>query len=108
MTKWMAVFLGVLSIALLIPAGLRAQAGATGAITGTVVDPKGGAISGASIVVTNVATGQKEREAVSTGAGTFNIPSPPPGNYSGAGTGTGVSKIFIEKGLAQGTEIFSV
>jgi hypothetical protein len=42
MTKWMAVFFGVLSIALLTPAGLRAQAGATGAITGTVLDPKGG------------------------------------------------------------------
>src|SRR5260221_6376329 len=108
MTKWMAVFFGVLSIALLTPAGLRAQAGATGAITGTVLDPKGGAISGATIVVTNVATGQKEREAVSTGAGTVNIPSLPPGNYSVAVTAPGVSKFFIGKGLVQVTGISSV
>src|ERR1700740_2295465 len=78
MKKWMAAFLAVLSIACFIPAGLRAQAGATGAITGTVLDPKGGAISGATIVVTNLATGQKEREVVSTGVGTFNVPSLPP------------------------------
>ena len=78
MKKWMAVFLGMSLITLLIPAGLRAQAGATGAITGTVLDQKGGAISGATIVVTNVATGQKEREVVSTGVGTFNVPSLPP------------------------------
>jgi hypothetical protein len=67
--KWMAVFLGVSLMALLIPAGLRAQAGATGAITGTVSDQKGGAISGATIVVTNVATGHKERD-IPTVAGT--------------------------------------
>src|SRR5258708_16095321 len=82
MKKWMAVFLGVSLMALLIPTGLRAQAGATGAITGTVSDQKGGAISGATIVVTNVATGHKEREVVSTGAGTFNVPSLPPSHYS--------------------------
>ena len=57
--KWMAALLGVMSIALLMPAGLWAQAGATGAITGTVLDPKGGAISGATIIVSNLATGQK-------------------------------------------------
>jgi hypothetical protein len=75
MKKWMVVFFAVLSLALAIPAGLWAQAGATGAITGTVLDPKGGIIVGATIVVTNVATGQKERQVISSGAGTFNIPS---------------------------------
>ena len=68
MKKWMAVFLGVLSIAFLAPAAVRGQAGATGGITGTVLDQGGGAISGATIVVTNVATGEKEREVASTGA----------------------------------------
>jgi hypothetical protein len=108
MKKWMAVFLGVLSIALLIPTGLRAQAGATGAITGTVLDQRGGAISGASIVVTNVSTGQKEREVVSTGAGTFNVPSLPPGTYSVEVTATGFSRFLIEKVLVQVTETSSV
>ncbi len=108
MKKWMAVFLGVLSIAILSPAALRAQAGATGAITGTVLDQKGGAISGATIVVTNLATGQKEREVVSTGAGTFNIPSLPPSHYSLEITATGFSRFVMNNVLVQVTETASV
>jgi hypothetical protein len=108
MKKWMAVFVGVLSIVLLIPAGLRAQAGATGAITGTVLDQKGGAIAGATVVVTNVATGQKEREVTSTGAGTFNVPSLPPGTYSVEVTARGFTRFFIRKVVVQVTETSSV
>jgi len=108
MKKRMAVFLGVSLMALLIPAGLRAQAGATGAITGTVSDQKGGAISGATIVVTNVATGHKEREVVSTGAGTFNFPSLPPSHYSLEITATGFSKFLMDNILVQVTETASV
>jgi hypothetical protein len=108
MKKWMAVFLGVLSIALLIPVGLQAQGGATGAITGTVFDQQGSAVSGAIIVVTNVATGQKEREVVSTGSGTFNVPSLSPGTYSVEITATGFSRFLIENVLVQVTETSSV
>src|SRR5467141_2881958 len=108
MKKWMAVFLGVSLMALLMPAGLRAQAGATGAITGTVSDQKGGAISGATIVVTNVATGHKEREVVSTGAGTFNVPSLPPSHYSLEITATGFSRLVRNNVLVQVTETASV
>jgi len=108
MKKWMAVFLGVSLMALLIPAGLRAQAGATGAITGTVSDQEGGAISGATIVVTNVATGHKEREVVSTGAGTFNVPSLPPSHYSLEITATGFSRLVRNNVLVQVTETASV
>src|SRR5882762_9127526 len=64
MKTLMAVFLAALSVALLSPVDLCAQAGATGAITGTVLDQKGGAIAGAVVVVTNLATGQKEREVL--------------------------------------------
>ncbi len=108
MKALMAVFLAVLSVALFSPADLQAQAGATGGITGTVLDQRGGAISGATIVVTNVATGQKEREVVSTGAGTFNVPSLPPGTYSVKVTATGFSRFLIEKVLVQVTETSSV
>ncbi len=106
--KWMGVFLGVSLMALLMPAGLRAQAGATGAITGTVSDQKGGAISGATIVVTNVATGHKEREVGSTGAGTFNVPSLPPSRYSLEITATGFSRFLMDNILVQVTETASV
>jgi hypothetical protein len=108
MKKLMAFILAVLSVALFSPADLQAQAGATGAITGTVLDQKGGAIAGATIVVTNGATGQKEREAVSTGAGTFNVPSLPPGTYSVEVTATGFARFLIEKVLVQVTETTSV
>src|SRR5258707_536169 len=108
MTKWMAVFFGVLSIALLTPAGLRAQAGATGAITGTVLDPKGGAIAGATIVVTNMVTGQKVREVVTSGAGTFNVPSLLPSKYSVEITATGFAKFVTENVIVQTTETRTV
>ncbi len=108
MKKWIVVFLGVLSIAILLPAGLRAQAGATGAITGAVVDQKGGTISGAMIVVINQATGKKEREVVSTHAGTFNVPSLPPSHYSLEITATGFSRFVKDNVLVQVTETASV
>lgn len=104
MKKWMGVFLAVFSAVVLSPVGLRAQAGATGAITGSVSDQKGGAISGATIVITNLATGQKEREVVSTGAGTFNIPSLPPSTYSLEITAPGFARFVMDKVLVQVTE----
>src|SRR5258705_530363 len=108
MKMLIAVFLAALSVALLSPADLDAQAGATGAISGAVLDQKGGAIAGAVIVVTNLATGQKEREVVSTGAGTFNIPSLPPSRYSLEITATGFSKFVVANVLVQVTETTSV
>jgi len=108
MKTLMAVVLAMLSVILLSPADLYAQAGATGAITGTVLDQKGGAIAGAIVVVTNLATGQKEREVVSTGAGTFNIPSLPPSRYSLEITATGFSKFVVANVLVQVTETTSV
>src|SRR5258707_1570378 len=108
MKTLMAVVLAMLSVILLSPADLYAQAGATGAITGTVLDQKGGAIAGAIVVVTNLATGQKEREVVSTGAGTFNIPSLPPSRYSLEITATGFSKFVMANVLVQVTETTSI
>src|SRR5947208_12208459 len=108
MKKWMPAFLAVLSIACFIPAGLWAQAGATGAITGTVLDPKGGAISGATIIVSNLATDQKEREVLSTAAGTFNVPSLPPSSYSVEITAKGFSKFVVQSVLVRVTEIANV
>jgi hypothetical protein len=106
-SKWQ-VLIAFLVVALFTPSGSWAQAGGTGALTGTVLDQGGGAIAGAAVVVTNVATGQKEREVVSTGAGTFNVPSLPPGTYSVEVTATGFSRFLIEKILVQVTETSSV
>src|SRR2546425_289822 len=62
--KWTAI--GV-ALVLLIPAGLWAQGGATGAITGVVQDEKGAVIPNAKVVVVNKGTGVTEREVTPQG-----------------------------------------
>lgn len=58
----------------------RAQSASTGAIEGTVTDPSGGVISGATVTATNVATGQS-RSATTDGNGSYRFSLLPPGNY---------------------------
>src|SRR5258705_11659964 len=60
------------------------------------------------MVVPNLAPGQKEREVVSTGAATFNIPSLPPSHYSLEITATGFSKFVMANVLVQVTETTSI
>ena len=49
-------------------------------LNGTVTDPSGAAVPQARIIVTNKET-QEERSALSTEAGTYTVPSVPPGTY---------------------------
>jgi hypothetical protein len=97
-----------LLLALAIPVSLFAQGGSTGAITGTVLDEKGGAVAGAKIVVTNVETGVHEREIVSTGPGTFSVPLLPPGTYRIEATAQGFAKFVAEKVVVRVTETSNV
>ncbi|HTX14396.1 MAG TPA: carboxypeptidase regulatory-like domain-containing protein, partial [Candidatus Baltobacteraceae bacterium] len=60
---------------------VMAQTANTGALTGTVTDPSGAVISGATVTVTNLATGQT-RTATTTSTGSYQISLLPPGNYS--------------------------
>jgi hypothetical protein len=53
----------------------------TGSIAGTVADPTGAVIPGATIVATNTGTGQK-LTAVSDGIGDFKILAVPRGDYN--------------------------
>ena len=65
----------VVSFFALLAAALPAfgQVGGTGTIQGTVTDPSGAVVSGASVTATNVATGvQTDRKT--TDAGFFAIP----------------------------------
>jgi Carboxypeptidase regulatory-like domain/TonB dependent receptor-like, beta-barrel len=55
--------------------------GTSSSISGTVVDSGGGAIPGASVVVTSNATGTKF-EALSNASGAFNVPALPVGVYT--------------------------
>src|SRR5258707_11574538 len=60
--------------------GLWAQA-PTGQITGTVTDPSGAVIAGATITVTNTATNTR-RETVTNKDGIFTLAALPPGVYN--------------------------
>jgi Carboxypeptidase regulatory-like domain len=97
-----------LLFALLIPVSLFAQGGSTGAITGTVVDERGGVIAGAKIVVTNVDTGVKEREVVSAGSGSFSVPLLSPGTYRVEVTASGFRRFVLEKVIVRVTETSNV
>jgi hypothetical protein len=52
----------------------------TGTIIGTVTDPSGAVVSGATVAVTNTATGAK-RTTTTRGAGVYTISSLPPASY---------------------------
>ena len=69
----------VLALAL-SPLALNAQTGSTGALSGTIIDPSGGTILGASIKVTNEATGEV-RTVVSGANGNYIVPLLLPGTY---------------------------
>jgi hypothetical protein len=71
--------------------GSIAQAQVTGAtLTGTVSDPSGGVVAGASISTRNTATGVV-REATTDSAGLFTIPNLVPGDYEVKVTAAGFS-----------------
>src|SRR5579875_1853685 len=70
----------VLLVLLSFPALIWAQVAGSGSIEGTVVDPSGAAVAGATVTATNVATGvQTVRQT--TNAGFFAISPLPPGQY---------------------------
>lgn len=67
-------------LSLAIPAA-RGQSAGTGALTGTVTDASGSVVAGASVTVTNTATGQTRTTA--TGAdGVYRFSLLPPGAYN--------------------------
>ncbi len=74
--------LAVLAFSLIMAASAWAQGGATGAISGTVQDPSGAAVSGAKIDIISEATGQSIRQVTADSAGLFTAPLLPVGSYT--------------------------
>jgi Carboxypeptidase regulatory-like domain len=60
---------------------VSAQTATTGALTGTVTDPSGAVIAGATVTLTDNGTGQS-RTTTSDSSGSFKFSLLPPGNYS--------------------------
>jgi hypothetical protein len=78
-------------VALLGALSLLAQ-GTTGSIAGTVTDPAGAPVPGASVAVTNLDLKAILRQVKTNRSGDFSIPSLPPGHYSVAIENPGFKK----------------
>jgi hypothetical protein len=72
-----------------------AQAGASGAISGTIKDEKGAALPGAQIDIINITNGITERTATSDGNGNFTVTQLPAGEYKLTVTAAGFSKAEV-------------
>src|SRR5215216_5182197 len=86
----------ILLIALVLFASTFAQSQAnTGLIQGTVTDPNGAVVGGASITVKNVGTGF-ERTVTTNSDGFFSAPLLPLGKYQVTTEGKGFGKTVLE------------
>jgi hypothetical protein len=77
----MKVFVCLSLFAILCSTAAFGQGGPTGAITGTVQDPTGGVVPGASVKITNQNTGVVERTVVTGDTGSFTATLLPVGTY---------------------------
>src|SRR5262245_534260 len=69
--------------------------GQSSSVSGTVVDPQGNAVAGATITATNVATGAA-RVTTSSKEGTYQIPQLAPGTYRVRAEGRGFASVVLE------------
>ena len=104
--KFSTVFAVVLTLCFSLMAGVVAHAQVTGAtLSGTITDPSGAVVSGASVSIKNNATGES-RSVTTDSAGLFNAPNLTPGVYevrvSAAGFATAVqSGVALSVGQSQ-------
>jgi hypothetical protein len=104
--KRVVLLLGaLLCLFALTPSSLFAQTASTGTVAGTVTDPSGSAISGASISLTDSAT-RSERTTTSNDAGIYVFVNIPPGTYNLTVRKTGfrISK-FVDQKVIVGTDL---
>jgi hypothetical protein len=95
MSRILRAFLSIVGV-LFLTTGVFAQSQATtGLIQGTVVDPNGAVVNGASVVVKNTETGF-ERTVSSNSDGFFSAPLLPLGKYSITVTASGFSNSVLE------------
>src|SRR6185369_11986482 len=68
-------------LSLILPVTLHAQAAGTASVQGTVTDQTGAAVPGATVTLTQTATGTS-RASTTDGAGVYALPNVPVGPYS--------------------------
>jgi hypothetical protein len=79
------------------------QSATTGALTGTVTDPSGGVIAGATVTLTNLGTGQT-RTTTTGGNGSYTFSLIPPGNYSVTFSASGFQSLEVPSVTVNVTE----
>src|SRR3954454_1392722 len=99
-SKGVSSVVALLLALLMLPSAAFAQV-ETGQIAGTVTDPQGAVISGATVTVTSTGTGA-QRSVTTSGDGGFNVTNLQPGNYEvkveGAGFGTKTTTAQVSVG----------
>src|ERR1700728_175658 len=96
-------FLVCLLTLFLSSSSARAQSAETGALSGTVTDPSGGTIAGATVTATNLATGQSRTITTDT-SGVYKVSLLPPGNYSVRFSASGFKTIEVPSVTVNVTE----
>jgi hypothetical protein len=85
-----AVLVGLMA---LLPPALHGQAN-TGAIVGTVTDPTGASVPGATVIVTRLETSQKQTTATNE-SGNYNVPFLPAGRYTVSASSSGFQTVEV-------------
>jgi carboxypeptidase family protein len=93
-------FAAVLLASLLAGSRAYGQGGATGAISGNVVDTSGGAVAGADVQIIDTRTEVVVRKLPTGSDGSFVVPLLPPGTYSAV-----VNKSGFAQAKADGIEV---
>jgi hypothetical protein len=96
----------LLPISMLVPCALpmHGQTADTGAIAGTVSDPRGARVARAAIVVESQST-QEERDLATDAEGNFSIPFLTPGNYDLTVRAPGFEPLVLKNVQIQITEV---
>ena len=102
--KWLVA---IFAIAMLMPFAAKAQIGATATIQGTITDPTGAVIPGATVTATNTETNQKFVQKT-TSDGFYSIATLPEGSYSLAVTARGFEKLVHKNITLNGMQILGL
>ena len=81
-------------LTLAVCSGIAFGQGSAGSLSGSVVDPKGAVVAGATVIVKNVATSQ-ENTIQTSSEGTFSVPSLVTGTYTAAITAAGFKQAVV-------------
>ena len=101
------LLLGAMLVLSLV-ANASGQGGTRGAISGTVKDEKGAALSGAQVEVINAVTGVTERTTTSDSSGNFTVTQLPAGDYRLVVSVAGFSKADVPDVKVNVTETTTV